>query len=125
MALYDLADPAVRLPAQLALDSSLLLALRPDDDNPHAALARAFMRRLRPRIIAIDMVAWLMLPVLQECYHIILTNSLRRAWQSLEPATRPANWLVAYKRDPDLLRLGWPELARFDALLKTIPLTIT
>ncbi len=65
-----------------------------------------------------------MLPVLQECYHIILTGSLRRAWQTLDPATRPANWLALYKRDPNTLDQGLPELSRFDALLATIPATL-
>ena len=91
MALYDLADPAVLLPTQLVLDSSLLLALRPGDDNPRAASAQAFVRCLRPRIAGLELVTWLLLPVLQECYHIILTSSLRRAWQALDPVTRPAN----------------------------------
>ena len=49
---------------------------------------------------------------------------MRRAWQALDPVTRPANWLAAYKRDPELLKLGLPELPRFDALLATIPLTV-
>jgi predicted nucleic acid-binding protein len=124
MALYDLADPDVLLPSQLVLDSSLLLALRPDDDNPHVAVAQAFVRRLRPRIAELELVVWLPLPVLQECYHIILTSSLRRVWQALDPVTRPANWLAAYKHDPTLLRFGLPELARFDTLLATIPLTL-
>ncbi len=124
MALHDLADPKTPLPAQLVLDTSFLLALRPGDDNPYAAAAQAFARRLRPRIAAFELVAWLVMPVLQECYHIILTGSLRRAWQGMDPATRPANWLALYKRDPYTLKVGLPELGRFDALLATFPVTL-
>ena len=124
MALHDLADLTAPLPAQLAFDTSFLLALRPGDDNPHAEAAQGFARRLRPTIAALELVAWLVLPVLQECYHIILTGSLRRAWQTLAPATRPANWLALYKQDPATLDQGLPELSRFDALLATIPATL-
>lgn len=123
MALYDLADPAVSLPSQLVFDSSYLLALRPGDDNPRAEVAQAFARRLRSRIAAIESVAWLVMPVLQECYHIILTGSLRRVWQEMDPTTRPANWLALYKREPGALKAGLPDLERFDALLKTFPVT--
>jgi hypothetical protein len=98
MALYDLTDPDVELPQQLVIDSSVLLALRPGDDNPQAVAAQAFMRRLRPRIAALEMVAWAPLPVLQECYHIILTHHLRCVWESLDSATRLPNWLAMYKR---------------------------
>lgn len=65
------------------------------------------------------MVAWLLMPVLQECYHVILTNSLRRAWAAMDPVARPPNWLVMYKRQPELLKVGFPELAvcRRDSLL--------
>ncbi|MBM4465777.1 MAG: hypothetical protein FJ014_09540 [Chloroflexi bacterium] len=106
MALYDLADPAVPLPPQLVVDSSLLLALRPGDDNPHAFAAQRFIRRLRQQIAAYQMVAWLLMPVLQECYHVILANSLRRtlrpgsgqAWAAMDTVARPPNWLVMYKR---------------------------
>jgi predicted nucleic acid-binding protein len=124
MALHDLADPTTPLPAQLVFDTSFLLALRPGDDNPHAEAAQGFARRLRPAIAALELVAWLVLPVLQECYHIILTGSLRRAWQTLDPAMRPANWLALYKQEPDTLAQGLPELNRFDALLATIPATL-
>ena len=131
MALYDLADPAVPLPPQLVVDSSLLLALRPGDDNPHALAAQRFIRRLRQQIAAYQMVAWLLMPVLQECYHVILANSLRRtlrpgsgqAWAAMDPVARPPNWLVMYKRQPELLRVGFPELAEFGRILATIPLT--
>ena len=122
--LYDLADPDVPLPSQLVFDSSFLLALRPGDDNPNTAAVQAFARRLRPRIAAIELVGWLVMPVLQECYHIILAGSLRRAWQTQDPGTRPANWLALYKRDPDTLGLGLPDLRRFDDLLAAFPLTL-
>lgn len=122
-ALYDLADPDVPLPLQLVFDSSFLLALRPGDDNPHAAAAQAFARRLRSRIAALELIGWLVIPVLQECYHIMLAGSLRRAWQALDPDTRPANWLALYKQDPDTLLLGLPELHRLDGLLAAFPVT--
>lgn len=124
MALYDLADPAVTLPQQLVIDSSLLLALRPGDDNSSAAVARAFVRRLRAHIAAFEVVAWVPLPVLQECYHIILTHHLRRAWESVDPAVRLPNWLALYKRQPELLRGGLADIVRFDDLLAAIPLTL-
>jgi len=124
MALRDLADPTITLPPQLVFDTSFLLALRPGDDNPYTETAQAFARRLRPSIAALQSVAWIVLPVLQECYHIILTGSLRRAWQALDPTTRPANWLALYKHAPDVLGQGLPELRRFDALLATIPTTL-
>lgn len=123
MALYNLADPAAPLPQQLVIDSSLLLALRPGDDNPHAMAAQAFVRRLRPYIAALEMVAWVPLPVLQECYHIILTRHLRHVWESLDSASRLPNWLALYKRQPELLCDGFSDIARFDDLLATIPLT--
>lgn len=123
MALYDLADPAVALPPQLVLDSSLLLALRPGDDNLHALGVQRFVRRLREQIVAYQMVSWLLMPVLQECYHVILTNSLRRAWAAMDPVARPPNWLVMYKRQPELLKVGFSELAEFEEILATIPLT--
>lgn len=123
MALYDLSDPKIPLPSQLVVDTSLLLALRPGDDNPHAAVAQAFVRRLGERIAAYELVAWLPLPVLQECYHIILANGLRRTWESMDPDSRPANWLKAYKDHPTLLEAYFPDLIRFRELLAAIPLT--
>ena len=123
LTLHDFSDLSTPLPAQLVFDTSFLLALRPDDDNPHAAVTQAFARRLRPRIAALESVAWLVLPVIQECYHIILTGVMRRAWQNQDPATRPANWLALYKRDPAIIKLGLPALDRFDTLLATIPMT--
>lgn len=123
MALYDLADPSIPLPQQLVVDTSLLLALRLADDNPHAAAARAFIQRMGKRIAAYEMVGWLPLPVLQECYHVILANGIRRAWEAMDRATRPPNRLKAYKDQPDLLQACIPELARFRELLAAIPLT--
>lgn len=123
MALYNLADPAIPMPQQLVVDSSLLLALRPGDDNPYTTIAQAFVRRLRPCIAALEMVAWVPLPVLQECYHIILTRHLRRVWESQDTAARLPNWLAMYKRQPDLLHGGYADMARFDDLLAAIPLT--
>jgi len=123
MALHDLADPKIILPRQLALDSSLLLALRPGDDNPQAAAARDFIRRLGQQIADRRTIAWLLIPVLQECYHVVLSRSLRRAWESLAPATRPANWLAAYKQRPELLATGFADLASFDEILTAIPVT--
>ncbi len=123
MAIYDLTDPSVPLPPQLVLDSSLLLALRPGDDNPHALAVQGFVRRLREQIAAYQMVVWLLLPVLQECYHIILANSLRRTWAAMDPAVRPANWLAMYKRQPELLKVGFPDLTEFGEIVATIPLT--
>ena len=120
MAQHNLADPTLPVPTQLVCDTSFLLALRPGDDNPHMASAQAFARRLRPSIAALQLVAWIVLPVLQECYHIILTGNLRRTWQALDPATRPANWLALYKSAPDTLKRGLPDLHRFEALLATL-----
>ena len=123
MALYDIADPTVPLPAQLVVDAPLLLALRALDDNPHAAAARAFVRRLSESIAAYELVAWLTMPVLQECYHVILANGLRRLWEKMDPAVRSANWLKAYKDEPGLLKTCLPELTQFRDLLAAIPLT--
>lgn len=123
MALYDLSDPTIPLPSQLVVDTSLLLALRPGDDNPHAMAVQAFVRRLGERIAAYELVAWLSLTVLQECYHIILANGLRRAWEGMDPANRPPNWLKAYKDQPALLETCLPDLIRFCELLAAIPLT--
>jgi len=61
--------------------------------------------------------------VLQECYHVILANGLRRIWGAMDPVTRPPNWLKAYKDQPDLLRACIPETTRFRELLAAIPLT--
>jgi len=124
MALCDLADPALPLPPQLVLDSSLLLTLRPGDDNPDVVVARTFIRRLRPQIASLQTVAWVPMPVFQECCHVILTNRLRRAWEALAPAARPPNWLAMYKRQPELLQVGFPELAEFVGILAAIPLTL-
>lgn len=124
MALYNLADPETPLPPQLAFDTSFLLALRPFDDNPHTETAQSFARRLRPSIKAIELAAWLVIPVLQECYHIILTSNLRRLWQSMDSATRPANWLALYKQTPDSLRNGFAEIEQFDTLMATFPITL-
>lgn len=123
MALYDLADPKISLPRQLVLDSSLLLALRKGDDNPQAIAAHDFIRRLGEEIAARRTIAWLLIPVLQECYHVVLSWSLRRAWERLAPTTRPANWLAAYKHRPELLATGFADLADFDEILAAIPVT--
>ena len=124
MALFDLAKPDAPLPTQIVFDSSFLLALRPADDNPQAALVQTFARRLRPYIAAIELAAWLVIPVLQECYHVILTGSLRQAWQVLDATARPANWLALYKRIPAILKTGLAEITRFDILLETFPITL-
>jgi predicted nucleic acid-binding protein len=123
MALHDLTDPAVPLPGQLVVDTSLLLALRPAGDNARAAAARAFVRRISARIVEYEMVAWLPLPVMQECYHVVLANGLRRIWANMDPATRPSNWLKTYKDRPDLLQACVPELTRFRELLAAVPMT--
>lgn len=123
MALFDLADPAVPLPTQLVLDSSLLLACRPGDDNPYAPAARSLIGRLGRQIADYQMVAWLLIPVLQECYHIILSRGLRRSWEGLSSESRPPDWLAAYKQRPDLLSAGFADLASFDQVLAAIPLT--
>ncbi len=124
MALCDLADDSIILPQQLVLDTSLLLALRQGDDNPFASTALAFLRRLRNQVINLQTVAWLPTPVLQECYHIILSHGLRRTWEGSDLSSRSPNWLAAYKRQPSLLRLGFGDLDRFDELLASIPLTV-
>ena len=123
MALFDLADPATPLPSQLVLDTSLLLACRGGDDNPHATAAKEFVGRLSRHIIGYQMIAWLLIPVLQESYHIILSHSLRRSWERLSPESRRPNWLAAYKYQPDLLAAGFADMARFDEILAAIPLT--
>lgn len=124
MPLHNLADPDLSLPSQLVFDTSFLLALRPVGDNPHTALAQAFARRLRPHIAAIKLAAWLVMPVLQECYHIILASSLRRAWQELAGAARPPNWLALYKQNPMTIGLGFADIEQFDALLAAYPITV-
>ena len=123
MALYDLSDPDVPLPPQMVIDTSLLLALRPGDDNPYVGPARAFVRRLSEQIARLEMIAWLPLPVFQECAHIILANGLRRIWQAMDPIGRPQNWLLVYKKQPEILNTCLPELDRFRNLLAAIPLT--
>lgn len=123
MALYDFTDPAIPLPSQIVVDSSLLLAIRSGDDNPYRLAVRSFVGRLRERIAAYQMVVWLPMPVLQECYHVILANSLRRTWAAMDPLDRPPSWLVMYKRQPEWLRVAFPELVEFRRILAAIPLT--
>lgn len=122
MALYNLADPTTALPSQLVLDSSLLLALRKGDDNPQAITAYRFIKALGAQVAAQRTVAWLLMPVLQECYHVILSRSLRRSWEAMVPESRPPNWLAAYKRRPELLAAGFADLQSFDQILAAIPL---
>lgn len=123
MPILDLAKEAVPLPMQLVLDTSLLLACREGDDNPFSQAAQKFIRRLGERIAEYQMVVWLLCPVLQECYHIILSQSLRRSWAALPSNKRPPNWLAAYKHQPDLLTAGFADMADFDDILAAIPLT--
>ncbi len=123
MALRDLTDPIVPLPSQLVLDSSLLLALRRGDDNPQADVAHRFIKLLGERIADRQTVAWLVMPVLQECYHVILGRSLRRSWITTPAENRLPNWLAAYKHHPELLAAGFADLASFDEILASIPLT--
>lgn len=123
MALYDLADNAAPLPTQVVLDSSLLLACRAGDDNPNAATARRFVGRIGQQIANYRMVAWLLMPVLQECYHIILSRSVRHAWQQQDSKSRRPNWLAAYKHNPHLLATGFEDIAKFDEILAAIPVT--
>ncbi len=125
MTLFDLADPAIPLPAQLVLDTSLLLACRTGDDNPNAQVAQQFIRRLRRKIADYQTIGWLLIPVLQECYHIILSRSLRRTWEALPPSDRRSNWLVTYKHQPNFLAAGFDDMAKFDDILAAIPLTLT
>lgn len=122
MALVDLANPGPA-PTQLVIDSSLLLALRPGDDNPRAMIAHRFIGWLGQQVIDQQTAAWLLPSVLQECYHIILSRAIRRAWEGMPPTTRPANWLAAYKHQPDLLATGFADLTNFDAILAAIPVT--
>ena len=68
MALFDLADATIPLPAQLVLDTSVLLACRTGDDNPYATAAQHFISRLGQKIVDYQMLVWLLIPVLQECY---------------------------------------------------------
>ncbi len=123
MALYDLADETVLLPSQLVMDTSLLLAMRTGDDNPHAEAAQSFLRRVSERISSYQMIAWLPIPVLQECYHIILANGLRNIWQNMAGTSRPANWLKMYKDHPELLDTCMSAVDRFRQLIAAIPLT--
>lgn len=123
MPILDLADERIPLPLQLVVDTSLLLACREGDDNPFSQAARKFIRRLGERIAEYQMVVWLLCPVLQECYHIILSQSLRRSWAALPLDKRPPNWLAAYKHQPDLLTGGFADMADFDDILAAIPLT--
>jgi predicted nucleic acid-binding protein len=123
MPILDLANESVPLPVELVLDTSILLACREGDDNPFSQTAQKFIRRLGERIAEYQMVAWLLCPVLQECYHIILSQSLRRSWIALPPDKRPPNWLAAYKHQPDLLAAGFADMADFDDILAAVPLT--
>jgi predicted nucleic acid-binding protein len=123
MALFDLADPSVPLPTQFILDSSLLLACRAEDDNPLAHAAKQFVKRMEERIAAYQMIAWLPAPVLQECYHVILSRGLRRAWETQPREDRRPNWLAAYKNQPNLLAVGFDDMAKFDEILAAIPVT--
>ena len=121
MALYDLADLTVSMPSQLVIDSSLLLALRKEDDNPRAEAAHRFVGWLGRQVADQQPVAWLLTSVLQECYHVILSRRIRRSWEAMPPATRPPNWLAAYKHQPELLAAGFADLTRFDEILASIP----
>ena len=123
MAFHDLTDLKVA-PSQLVLDSSLLLALRSGDDNPRVEIARHFVGWLGQQVLDRQAVAWLLPSVLQECYHVILSRGIRRAWEALPAATRPANWLAAYKHRPELLAIGFPDLTNFDEILAAIPVTM-
>jgi predicted nucleic acid-binding protein len=123
MAIFDITDPAIALPSQLVADSSLLLALRKGDDNPHAAAAYRFLERLGQAIAERKAILWLPAPVRQECYHVILSRSLHRAWATMPQSNRPPNWLAAYKQQPDLLARGFADLATFDEILASIPVT--
>jgi hypothetical protein len=123
MTLYDLADANLSLPTQLVPDSSLLLALRSEDDNPNSLAAYRFIESVGREADRFNMVLWLPTPVLQECYHIILSRSLRRACAKLPPESRPPNWLAAYKQQPHLLAEGFADLEAFDEILASIPVT--
>lgn len=123
MSILDLGNEEVPLPAHIVLDTSLLLACREGDDNPCSKAAKKFIQRLGQQIGEYHMVAWLLCPVLQECYHIILSQSLRLSWAALPSDERPPNWLAAYKHQPDLLTAGFADMADFDDILAAIPLT--
>jgi predicted nucleic acid-binding protein len=123
MSILDLGNEEAPLPVQIVLDTSLLLACREGDDNPCSKAAKKFIQRLGQQIGEYQMVAWLLCPVLQECYHIILSRSLRRSWAALPSDKRPPNWLAAYKHQPDLLTAGFADMADFDDILAAIPLT--
>lgn len=41
----------------------------------------------------------------------------------MDPLDRPPNWLVMYKRRPELLRAAFPEMVEFRRILDAIPLT--
>jgi len=94
MGILELGNEEVPLPVEIVLDTSLLLACREGDDNPCSKAAKKFIQRLGQQIGDYQMVAWLLIPVLQECYHIILSRSLRRSWAALPPNRRPPNWLA-------------------------------
>jgi hypothetical protein len=44
-------------------------------------------------------------------------------WITTPAENRLPNWLVAYKHHPELLALGFADLASFDGILASIPLT--
>ncbi len=123
MAIYDLTDPNIALPSQLVPDSSLLLALRQDDDNPNVVAVSRFIERLGQEIASGKTIVWMPTAVRQECYHVILSRSLRHVWAAMPTSTRPPNWLATYKRQPDLLAAGFADLALFDQILASIPVT--
>ena len=123
MTLYDLADSNLSLPAQLIADCSLLLALRPEDDNPNSQAAYRFIESVGREADRFNTVLWLPTPVLQECYHIILSRCLRRVCANLPHESRPPDWLAAYKQQPHLLAEGFADLEAFDEILASIPVT--
>lgn len=96
MATFDLTDPGCALPSSLVPDSSLLLALRKDDDNPQAGAAYRFIERIGREIAERKIIVWLLAPVLQECYHIILSRSLRRSWAAMPVSERMLHFITAY-----------------------------
>ena len=85
--------------------------------------ARRILKKRAWEIAERKIIVWLLAPVLQECYHIILSRSLRRSWAAMPVSERPPNWLATYKQQPELLSAGFADLTTFDEILASIPVT--
>jgi len=78
MAVFDFSDATLSLPAQIVVDSSLLLALRSDDDLlPQDALILAHAERLGVHAVATLDREWRR----AKAFHVYTIPSLVRSWR--------------------------------------------